>query len=99
MIKTTVEPAPKRNNSMLTPETWTSNDTACARQIWAEYQKQHDVSDRKCQAAGIDPVSGRVWFGESDLDVKDQMLAEGLDVPFYCIRVGYDYYLRKGGRR
>jgi len=84
---------------MLTHESWSASDTARAQEIWAEYQKLHDVSTRKGQAAGIDPVSGRVWFGESDLDVKDQMLAEGIDIPFYCIRVGYDYYLRKGGRR
>ena len=84
---------------MLTRETWTAGDTARAREIWSQFQQKHDTSDRKGQAAGIDPVSSRVWVGESDLDIKDQMLSEGIDIPFYCIRVGYDYYLRKGGRR
>jgi hypothetical protein len=78
---------------------WTDADTVRAKEIWAEYQHQHDISARKGQAVGIDPVSGRVWFGESGLDIKRQMVAEGIDRPFYCVRVGYDYYLRKGGRR
>lgn len=78
---------------------WTEGDTARAVQIWAEYQKEHDVSDRKGQAVGIDPVSGRVWFGESGLAIREQMLAEGIERPFFCLRVGYPYYLRKGGHR
>ncbi len=74
---------------------WTAEDTARARQIWEEYQKQHDVSDRHGQAVGIDPVSGRVWFGESAQDIWRQMEAEGVNTPTYLLRVGYDYYLRK----
>jgi len=78
---------------------WTEADTEKALQIWEEYQRQHDLSARKDQPVGIDPISGRVWFGESGLDIKRQMLAEGIDRPFYCVRVGHDYYLRKGGHR
>jgi len=74
-------------------------DTARAREIWAEYQRQHDVSDRMGQAVGIDPVSGRIWFGRKALDIARQMRAEGIDRPFYCVRVGSDVYGRKGGRR
>src|SRR5947207_4638210 len=70
-------------------------DTTKARGIWEEYQSQHDVSDRKGQAVGIDPVSGRVWFGRKALDIAQQMRAEGIDRPFYCVRVGADYYGRK----
>jgi hypothetical protein len=73
-------------------------DLERAKQIWAEYQKQHDVSDRVGQTAGIDPVSGRVWFGESALDIWQQKQAEGIDAPCYYVRVGKDYYLRKGKR-
>jgi hypothetical protein len=72
-------------------------DRAC--EIWAEYQKQHDVSDRTGQTAGIDPVSGRIWFGEDAIDIYRQMEAEGNITPLYLVRVGYDYYLRKGGHR
>ncbi len=77
----------------------TDADIERSLQIWDDYQKQHDLSARKGQPVGIDPVSGRVWFGESGLEIKRQMLAEGIDRPFYCVRVGFDYYLRKGGRR
>ena len=57
------------------------------KEIWAEYQKHHDVSPYKDLAAGIEPVSGRVWFGESGLEIRDKMLAEGINAPFYCVRV------------
>ena len=77
----------------------TDADVARAMQLWADYQKQHDLADRKGQAAGIDPFSGRVWFGESGIDIRKQMHAEGIDSPLYCIRVGYSYYVRKGGHR
>ena len=77
----------------------TDADVRKAEQIWAEYQKQHDVSDRKGQAAGIDPWSGRVWFGESIEDIARQLEEKGLAGPLYFVRVGYDYYYRKGGHR
>ena len=78
---------------------WGPAELARAKQMWAEYQKVHDVSDRLGQTAGIDPVSGRVWFGESALDISRQQDAEGVYAPCYFVRVGKDYYLRKGGRR
>lgn len=37
----------------LTPE-----QTSRALQIWADYQQQHDLSDRLGQAAGIEPMRG-----------------------------------------
>jgi hypothetical protein len=74
-------------------------DSERARQIWAEYQQQHDVSGVRGQAAGIEPVSGRVWFGASASEIRQQMAGEGIDRPIYCVRVGQDYYLRKGGHR
>ena len=83
----------------MSASTWTEADTAKALQVWAEYQRQHDVSDRMGQAVGIDPVSGRIWFGRKALDIARQMRAEGIDRPFYCVRVGSDVYGRKGGRR
>ena len=51
----------------------TEVDTAKAREIWAEYPAQHDVSDRTGQAVGIEPVSGRIWFGRKALDIARQM--------------------------
>jgi hypothetical protein len=68
-----------------------------AEKVWADYQKNHDVSHQHGKAVGIDPVSGRVWFGESSLDIVDQLDEEGIDVPLYFVRVGQDYYWRKGG--
>jgi len=76
-----------------------SLDSDKAREIWAQYQRQHDVTDRIGQAVGVDPVSGRIWFGRKALEIARQMRAEGIGRPFCCVRVGSDYYGRKGGRR
>ena len=35
-----------------------SLDSDKAREIWAQYQRQHDVTDRIGQAVCVDPVSG-----------------------------------------
>ena len=78
---------------------WTESDTAKARRFWAEYQQQHDVSDRIGQTAGVDPVSGRIWFGASAKDIVAQMEAKGVITPLYFVRVGADHYLRKGRHR
>ena len=78
---------------------WTQSDTQRAQQIWAEFTSKNDLSNRLGQAAGIDPASGRIWFGESALDIVDQMKAAGEAVPLFFVRVGYESYLRKGGRR
>ena len=78
---------------------WSPAHLARAKQLWAEYQKEQDVSARLGQTAAIDPVSGRVWFGDSATDIWRQQDAEGLQAPCYFVRVGKDYYLRKGGRR
>ena len=78
---------------------WTAEDTRKAKAIWAEYQKQHDVSDRHGQAVGIDPDSGEVWFGPDARDVVQMARADGAEPRLFCIRVGFDHYQRKGGRR
>jgi hypothetical protein len=74
-------------------------DIERARQIWSDYQKKHDVSQFKGQAVGIDPVSGGVWFGETAKEIVHKLESEKRLVPLYFLRVGFDYYKRKGGRR
>jgi hypothetical protein len=78
---------------------WKKRDTERVEAIWAEYTAAHDLSDRIGQAAGIDPVSGRIWFGESASDIHRQMKTTGEAVPLFFVRIGYDSYLRKGRRR
>ena len=34
---------------------WTEANSRNAKRIWAEYQKQHDITERIGQTAGIDP--------------------------------------------
>ena len=81
----------------MTTRTWTEADTQRALEIWREYQRQHDVSALHGKAVGIDTVSGRVWFGEDASEVADAARAEGVDTSnMLGIRVGYDYYARKG---
>jgi hypothetical protein len=57
---------------------WKETDSAKAKQLWAEYQQQHDLSGRTGKTVGIDPRSGRIWFGELIRDIL-QRGAEGLD--------------------
>jgi hypothetical protein len=63
-----------------------------------DYQRRHDLADRIGQVAGIDPRSGRIWFGSSVHDIVSQRAAEGLDSPLYFERVGSEAYRYKGNR-
>ena len=78
---------------------WTEADSRRCKQIWAEYQKQHDITERIGQTAGIDPKSGQIWFGDSALDIVKKRETKGLTSPLFFERVGYEAYFRKVGRR
>ena len=78
------------------PVVWREADSLKAKQIWAIYQQQHDLAGHVGQTAGIDPVSGRIWFGGSIQDIVSQRDAEGLDSPLFFERVGSETYFRKG---
>jgi hypothetical protein len=76
---------------------WTEAETERALEFWREYQRHHDVSAFHGKAVGIDILSGRVWFGETASEVAGAARAEGVDTSNVLgIRVGYDYYARKG---
>src|SRR5262245_13443289 len=81
---------------MATEKRLTPAEIEDALAIWAEYQRQHDLSDRIGQAAGIDPSTGRVWFGERAGDIARQQEAEGISTPVFLVRVGSPGYVRKG---
>ena len=74
---------------------WTDDDSLKAKQIWIEYQRQHDISSRIGQTAGIDPVSGRIWFGDSILEIVAQRDGERLESPLFFERVGSETYFQK----
>lgn len=80
---------------------WTSEQSSRAQELWADYQRQHDLSDRTGQTAGIDPASGNIWFGDSVQSVVAQRDAAGNTTPLYFVfvRIGSATYLRKGGHR
>ena len=78
---------------------WSDVDSLKAKQIWAVYRQQHDLSERLGQTVGIDPPTGRIWFGESIQDIVHQRDAEGLNSPLFFERVGAETYFRKGGRQ
>jgi len=73
-------------------------DVDRAQHIWDDYLATHDVSDRIGKAAGIDPETGQIWFGESMIDIIHQMDAARCFKPLFYVRVGYRTYWRKGGR-
>ncbi|MEX1224856.1 MAG: hypothetical protein WEA31_09945 [Pirellulales bacterium] len=80
----------------MTVSNWTESDSAKARAIWAEYQTQHDLTEQIGRTAGIEPVSGSVWLGDSIEDVVAQRNAAGIDSPLFFERVGSATYYRKG---
>ncbi len=78
---------------------WQEEDSAKVKKIWEEYQRQHDLADRIGQTVGIDPMSGRIWFGHSIQEIVSQRDAEGLASPLFFERVGATSYFRKGNRQ
>lgn len=74
----------------------TKEDALRAEALWEEYQRTHDVSARGGQTAGIDPETGRLWFGESIPEVIAQRDASGVDRPLHFVRIGSTAYYRKG---
>jgi hypothetical protein len=83
----------------MTVPSWTEADSKRAEEIWSDYQRQNDLSDRKGETAGVDPFSGRIWFGDSIEDVVAQRDADGNAHPLFFMRVGFPTYYRKGGHR
>lgn len=75
----------------------TDAESETAQRLWREYIAQHDVSNRDGQTAGIDPASGRIWFGNSIQDIVRQMDAEQIAAGLFFVRVGSDVYWQKGG--
>ena len=78
---------------------WKEHYTAEADKIWLEFQKQHDLSESVGMTAGIDPISGRVWIGDSIQDVVTKSNADGIKSPLFFERVGSRAYYRKGARQ
>ena len=89
----------KKEEFLMKYSSWTQADSQEAKQIWEEYQKQHNLSARIGQTVGIDPKSKRIWFGTSIQDIVLQRNSEGLDSPLFFERVGSETYFRKGGHR
>jgi hypothetical protein len=83
----------------MTISNWTAADSNRAREIWSEYQQRHDLSDKVGQTAGIEPVSGSIWLGDTIQDVVAQRDADGSEAPLFFMRVGSANYYRKGGHR
>jgi len=83
----------------MTVSNWTEADSSRAEKIWSEYQRRNDLSKRSGQTAGIDPVSCRIWFGDSIQEVIGQRDADGSAAPLFFMRVGSESYYRKGGHR
>src|SRR5207247_147335 len=95
-------PSRRAGQAMIPKPDWTDADTQRALQFWDEYQKQNDVSALTGQAVGIEPHSGRVFFGDSASEIMlRREKEEGVWEPMFFLRVGSPYYQRKrrGGAR
>ena len=78
---------------------WTEADSQKCKRIWTEYQKQHDITERIGQTAGIDPESGRIWFGDSIAEIVEHRRTKGLTSALFFERIGFRTYFRKGGHQ
>jgi hypothetical protein len=88
-----------RRRVSVTGSTWTDADSHRAQQIWSDYERHHDLTEKAGQTAAIDPASGRIWFGASIQDVVAQRDAAVCDAPLFFVRIGSPTYYRKGGHR
>jgi hypothetical protein len=69
-------------------------------EIWAEYQRTHDLTGMERKAVGVDPDTGEVFIGDSAIDIGARLEQEGRFRPLYYRRVSSPYYTRHGhGRR
>ena len=59
----------------------TCDTSQVAFRTWSDYQHHHDLSGKAGQTAGINPVSGCIWFDDSIRDVIEvEMLHQRGDV-------------------
>lgn len=81
------------------PGTTPRLDTEKAKEIWAEYQRTHDLSGMEQLAVGIDPETGEVHFGKSTKEIGHRLESEGRFKPLFYRWVNNPYYFRRGPRR
>lgn len=70
-----------------------------ARQIWAEYERSHDLSGIGDLAVGIDPETGEVHFGASLEEIGTRLEREGRFKPLFYRWVNDPNYYHRGVRR
>ncbi len=75
---------------------WRPEYTERAQEFWRLYQQEHDVSGLQGKVAAIDPESGRIWIGNSGLEVAREVREDGLQTPVWLVTIGHDYFVRKG---
>lgn len=64
-------------------------------EIWSEYLQHHDLSGKEGQTAGIDPVTGRIWFDDGVQDVVARRDADGNAAPLVLSSRGRFHLLSK----
>ena len=74
-------------------------DTEKAKQIWAEYERTHDLSGMEKLAVGIDPETGDVHFGKSMMEIGERLRSEGRFKPLFYRWVSDPSYFHRGVRR
>lgn len=79
--------------------TWTASDTATAQRIGEEYQRTHDASPWRGQAAGIDPKTGEVWIGKTAVAICVERDKQELKSLLFFERIEFVTYLRKVNSR
>jgi len=70
-----------------------------AQEIWAEYERTHDLSGKEHLAVGIDPETGEIHFGASMVEIGNRLDREGRFKPLFYRWVDDPSYYHFGGRR
>lgn len=77
----------------------TKADIAEAERIWGEYQRNHDLTGLRGQAAGIDPQTGEVWLGKTAVAICLERQEQGLYSLLFFERIGFATSLKKRSPR
>ena len=77
----------------------TKADIAEAKHIWEAYQRNHDLTELRGQAAWIDPKTGEVWIGKSAVAICLERQKQWLYSLLFFERIGFATYLKQRSPR
>jgi hypothetical protein len=84
---------------MMQERTIADFDMDRVNQVWADYERTHDLNGKEHLAVGIDPEAGEVFIGNSAKEIIARLRDEGRFRPLFFRWVNDPFYIHKGARR